>query len=728
MTETNNEMDIDEESSKIKHIVLVLSGKGGVGKSTVSVNLALSLYFQGFKVGILDVDLTGPSIPRMFQVDHKQVHQASNGYRNIDFENDVTFLFLNDRWVPVFVDQEQRLSVMSIAFLLQNKDDAIVWRGPKKNAMIKQFLSDVSWGELDYLIIDTPPGTSDEHISLVEFLRGQNLDGAVVVTTPQAVSLADVRKELNFCKKVEVPVLGVIENMSGFVCPHCAECSDIFSKGGGEKMANDFKVPFLGSIPIDPSFSSIVKDDATIINNFRNSSLFNSFYNISLKLTLNTLEEKSEQQSENNIGNKSDNFDIFSKEATLRDLDYKLLSDHSIKNYTGQISLNLLKSVRDLKFFIELHVFCWKRNESLKRLLKSLNNANYFHKFSVPVSIVFHLDGGYTKKVLATVENFEWVYGKKTILKSEIRKGLQDSIVDAWSPKSSNEFAIFLEDDIEVSSLFYKYAIFCISRFLIKDSAVTDINGCSLYTPRINEITPSDPQKPENFTIDELKLKTTIIHNKNKEVNIYKFQLPCSWGAIYEPTHWIKFKVYYNKRKLLYLDKLKNDKDIDLNNESENVIRREFPLVPNSRSNYWSQSWKKFMIEYMVAKNIKMIYPNFNNQTSFSTNHYEEGIHTVKEGDEEIVTDSLRQERDIGLVDFRFTVPLFQVSENHLIWSKLLKYFNNSNKLNVTRNVNELALVTLYHEFGSETKMAEASKTYFNKIYDFDKEVGELLL
>ncbi|KAJ3210296.1 Nucleotide-binding protein 2, partial [Clydaea vesicula] len=667
MTETNNEMDIDEESSKIKHIVLVLSGKGGVGKSTVSVNLALSLYFQGFKVGILDVDLTGPSIPRMFQVDHKQVHQASNGYRNIDFENDVTFLFLNDRWVPVFVDQEQRLSVMSIAFLLQNKDDAIVWRGPKKNAMIKQFLSDVSWGELDYLIIDTPPGTSDEHISLVEFLRGQNLDGAVVVTTPQAVSLADVRKELNFCKKVEVPVLGVIENMSGFVCPHCALFVHIISS--------------------------------------------------------NILEEKSEQQSENNIGNKSDNFDIFSKEATLRDLDYKLLSDHSIKNYTGQISLNLLKSVRDLKFFIELHVFCWKRNESLKRLLKSLNNANYFHKFSVPVSIVFHLDGGYTKKVLATVENFEWVYGKKTILKSEIRKGLQDSIVDAWSPKSSNEFAIFLEDDIEVSSLFYKYAIFCISRFLIKDSAVTDINGCSLYTPRINEITPSDPQKPENFTIDELKLKTTIIHNKNKKVNIYKFQLPCSWGAIYEPTHWIKFKVYYNKRKLLYLDKLKNDKDLDLNNESENVMRREFPLVPNSRSNYWSQSWKKFMIEYMVAKNIKMIYPNFNNQTSFSTNHYEEGIHTVKEGDEEIVTDSLRQERDIGLVDFRFTVPLFQVSENHLIWSKLLKYFNNSNKLNVTRNVNELALVTLYHEFGSETKMAEASKTYFNKIYDFDKEV-----
>ncbi|KAJ3089768.1 Nucleotide-binding protein 2, partial [Quaeritorhiza haematococci] len=245
---------VSENLKNVKHIILVLSGKGGVGKSTVTMQLAISLLRateneaspasgisgneevegkQGTaakgrrKVGVLDVDLTGPSIPRMFGVDDQQVHQASTG------------------WIPVYVDEEKQLGVMSIGFLLQKKDDAIIWRGPKKNAMIKQFLQDVAWGDLDYLIIDTPPGTSDEHISVVEFLRECNPDGAVVVTTPQAVSLSDVRKELNFCKKVQIPILGVVENMSGYVCPHCSECSDIFSKGGGEAMASQFEVDFL---------------------------------------------------------------------------------------------------------------------------------------------------------------------------------------------------------------------------------------------------------------------------------------------------------------------------------------------------------------------------------------------------------------------------------------------------------------------------------------------------
>jgi Mrp family chromosome partitioning ATPase len=222
-------------------IHLILSGKGGVGKSTVAVNLALALCASGKRVGILDVDLTGPSIPKLLRVENKIVLQAKDG------------------WVPVYVDTKKLLGVMSIQFLLKNKDDAIVWRGPKKSAMIKQFLNDVIWGSIDHLIIDTPPGTSDEHISLVEYLQGLPLEGAIIVTTrmkfccilkyiylAQAVSLSDVRKEMNFCEKVKIAVTGVIENMSGFICLHCSECTDIFSKGGGEAMAKDFKVPFLG--------------------------------------------------------------------------------------------------------------------------------------------------------------------------------------------------------------------------------------------------------------------------------------------------------------------------------------------------------------------------------------------------------------------------------------------------------------------------------------------------
>lgn len=152
---------------------------------------------------------------------------------------------------------------MSLAFLLKERGDAVVWRGPKKTAMVRQFLSDVLWGELDYLLIDTPPGTSDEHISLAETLLQKaapgQVAGAVVVTTPQAVATADVRKELNFCAKTGINVLGVVENMSGFVCPNCSECTDIFQSGGGKIMAHDFGVRFLGSVPIDPQFLMLIE-------------------------------------------------------------------------------------------------------------------------------------------------------------------------------------------------------------------------------------------------------------------------------------------------------------------------------------------------------------------------------------------------------------------------------------------------------------------------------------
>ncbi|KAI2576398.1 nucleotide binding protein 2, partial [Homo sapiens] len=167
----------------VRHIILVLSGKGGVGKSTISTELALALRHAGKKVGILDVDLCGPSIPRMLGAQGRAVHQCDRG------------------WAPVFLDREQSISLMSVGFLLEKPDEAVVWRGPKKNALIKQFVSDVAWGELDYLVVDTPPGTSDEHMATIEALRPYQPLGALVVTTPQAVSVGDVRRELTFCRK-----------------------------------------------------------------------------------------------------------------------------------------------------------------------------------------------------------------------------------------------------------------------------------------------------------------------------------------------------------------------------------------------------------------------------------------------------------------------------------------------------------------------------------------------
>jgi Mrp family chromosome partitioning ATPase len=190
---------VKDRMSLVKHIILVLSGKGGVGKSTFSAQLAFALAQKGKQVGLLDVDICGPSIPRMLGLVGHEVHQSASG------------------WSPVYV--EDNLGVMSIGFMLPAQDDAIIWRGPRKNGLIKQFLTDVNWNELDYLIVDTPPGTSDEHISIVQYLKASHIDGAIVVTTPQEVSMADVRKELNFCRKTGIPVLGVVENMADIKIP-----------------------------------------------------------------------------------------------------------------------------------------------------------------------------------------------------------------------------------------------------------------------------------------------------------------------------------------------------------------------------------------------------------------------------------------------------------------------------------------------------------------------------
>ncbi|KZM27956.1 cytosolic Fe-S cluster assembly factor cfd1 [Ascochyta rabiei] len=258
---------------KVRNIVLVLSGKGGVGKSSITTQLALTLSLQGHSVGVLDIDLTGPSIPRFFGIEEKKVRQAPGGWIPVDVHAAQT-LPTHDTSNGAAEAAGQSigaLSCMSLGFILANRSDAVIWRGPKKTAMVRQFLTDVLWPELDFLLIDTPPGTSDEHISLLETLLKQTssptapprqLAGAVVVTTPQAISISDVKKELNFCKKTGIRVLGVVENMAGFVCPNCSECTNVFSKGGGEIMARDFGVPFLGSVPIDPAFVMLVEEGA----------------------------------------------------------------------------------------------------------------------------------------------------------------------------------------------------------------------------------------------------------------------------------------------------------------------------------------------------------------------------------------------------------------------------------------------------------------------------------
>ncbi|NLV44906.1 MAG: P-loop NTPase [Candidatus Hydrogenedentes bacterium] len=217
----------------IGHKILVLSGKGGVGKSTVAVNIAVSLMMAGKRVGLLDVDIHGPSIPKMLGLEGSAVE---NNEGNI---------------VPVELGT---LKVISLGFFLRNEDDAVIWRGPMKMGVIKQFLKDVEWGDLDYLVVDSPPGTGDEPLSVCQLLP--NADGAVVVTTPQDVSVSDVRKSITFCRQLNMPVLGVVENMSGFVCPHCGEITEIFKTGGGARMANQMGVPFLGGIPLDPGVAN----------------------------------------------------------------------------------------------------------------------------------------------------------------------------------------------------------------------------------------------------------------------------------------------------------------------------------------------------------------------------------------------------------------------------------------------------------------------------------------
>ncbi|WMW22098.1 Mrp/NBP35 family ATP-binding protein [Methanolobus mangrovi] len=219
----------------IKKKIMVMSGKGGVGKSTVAANLAARLAERGHKVGLLDADIHGPSIPKMFGIEDQRPTVDENGI------------------VPISITEN--LSVMSVALLLEDRDAPVIWRGPAKMAAIKQFLEDVSWGKLDYLIVDLPPGTGDEPLSIAQLI--EKMEGAVVVTTPQDVALVSVRKSIKFAEILKVPVIGIVENMSGIICPHCDEMIDLFGKGGVEKASTDFNVPVLGELPMDPKIAEI---------------------------------------------------------------------------------------------------------------------------------------------------------------------------------------------------------------------------------------------------------------------------------------------------------------------------------------------------------------------------------------------------------------------------------------------------------------------------------------
>ena len=258
---TGPDPDVIEITRKMAHvdnIILVLSGKGGVGKSTLSTNIARSLALdESLSVGLLDIDICGPSVPITTGLEGESIHMSSSG------------------WSPVYV--QDNLAVMSCGFLLDSPDSAVIWRGPKKNGLIKQFLRDVDWGHLNYLIIDTPPGTSDEHLSIVSLLKScDSLRGAVIVSTPQEVSLIDVRKQIDFCQKVKLAILGIVENMSGFVCPGCTKESTIFKpssnkKGNIEGLAAEKSIPVLGKIPLDPRIAKSCDEGSSCFELFPDS-------------------------------------------------------------------------------------------------------------------------------------------------------------------------------------------------------------------------------------------------------------------------------------------------------------------------------------------------------------------------------------------------------------------------------------------------------------------------
>jgi Mrp family chromosome partitioning ATPase len=247
--------------AKIKNRLLVFSGKGGVGKSTVAANLALALAMKNFKVGLLDVDIHGPNLPKMLGVEGKRLDISPQRIKAVE---------VNDN-----------LKLVSMAFLLEDPDLPVIWRGPMKMKIIQQFLSDVEWGELDWLVVDSPPGTGDEPLSVAQLIPAT---GAIIVTTPQEVSLMDSRKAVVFARKLNLKIYGIIENMSGLICPHCGKKIALFKEGGGLRAALEMGVPFLGKIPIDPEIVNSGDDGKPIVLSRPDSEASRAFMGIVEKI------------------------------------------------------------------------------------------------------------------------------------------------------------------------------------------------------------------------------------------------------------------------------------------------------------------------------------------------------------------------------------------------------------------------------------------------------------
>lgn len=261
-TQADQDALVKGSLEKIKNKFVVMSGKGGVGKTSTSVNLAIALAGKGYKVGIIDVDIHGPDVPRMLGI---------TGMLGVN---------ANQKLTPM--KYSENLAAVSLESLSASKDDAIIWRGPIKHSVIRQFIGDVEWGELDYLIIDSPPGTGDEPLTVAQIVRDAK---AVIVTTPQEVALGDVRKSINFCKTVNMEVFGLIENMSGFTCPHCAGEVDLFGSGGGEKTAQSMGVTFLGKIPFDPNVVSCGDTGTSFQEKYADSPVTKAFTGIAERMS-----------------------------------------------------------------------------------------------------------------------------------------------------------------------------------------------------------------------------------------------------------------------------------------------------------------------------------------------------------------------------------------------------------------------------------------------------------
>jgi len=259
--QADQDAGIKESLGKIKNKILVMSGKGGVGKTSTTVNLSIALANKGFKVGIIDVDLHGPDVPRMLGLEGTPEVNKNKKLNPISYS--------------------KNLSAISIESFTPNKDDAIIWRGPLKFSAIRQFIGDVDWGDLDFLVIDSPPGTGDEPLTVAQTIPDAR---AVIVTTPQEVALADVRKSINFCKTVDLKIFGLIENMSGFACPHCNEMIELFGSGGGEKTASQMGINFLGSIPFDPRMVACGDAGSCYQEIHSNSAVTQAFLSVAEKL------------------------------------------------------------------------------------------------------------------------------------------------------------------------------------------------------------------------------------------------------------------------------------------------------------------------------------------------------------------------------------------------------------------------------------------------------------